>query len=92
VRANYYEKAIKAILEGDIPLAALWPLLHTWTLCAEVLDGDHFQFWQKAVGELGLLGSGFTEHVEGLDQFLDEIDIVFEEIARENGLDTDQLI
>jgi len=92
VRANYYEKAIKAMLEGDIPLAALWPLLHTWTLSAEVLEGDHFQFWQKAVGELGLLGSGFTEHVEGLDHFLDDIEIVFEEIARENGLDMDQSI
>jgi hypothetical protein len=25
--------------------------------------------------------------VEGLDHFLDDIEIVFEEIARENGLD-----
>ncbi len=87
VRANYYEKAIKAMLEGETPFAALWPLLHTWTLSAEVLDGDHFQFWQNAVSELGLLGSGFAEHVEGLDHFLDDIEIVFEEIARENGLD-----
>jgi len=86
-RINYYEKAIKAMLDGDTPLAALWPLLHTWTLSAEVLEGDHFNFWKNAVGELGLLGAGFTEHVEGLDHFLDDIEITFEEIARENGLD-----
>ncbi len=84
---NYYEKAIKAMLEGDTPLAALWPLLHTWTLSAEVLEGDHFNFWQNAVSELGLLGTGFAEHVEGLDHFLDDIEIIFEDIARENGLD-----
>jgi hypothetical protein len=87
VRMNYYEKAIKAMLEGETPLAAIWPLLHTWTLAAEVLEGDHFNFWKNAVSDLGLLGAGFAERVEGLDQFLDDIEIVFEEIARENGLD-----
>jgi hypothetical protein len=86
-RMNYYEKAINAMLEGETPLAALWPLLHTWTLAVEVLEGDHLQFWQNAAGELGLLGAGFAERVEGLDQFIDEIEIVFDEIARENGLD-----
>jgi hypothetical protein len=89
VRLNYYEKAIKAMLEGDVPFAALWPLLNTWTSAAEVLEGDHFNFWQKSVSDLGLLGSGFKERVEGLDHFLDDIEIVFEEIARENGLDSD---
>jgi hypothetical protein len=88
VRANYYEKAINAMLEGDVPFAALWPLLHTWTLAAEVLEGDHLNFWQKAASELGLLGEGFAEHVDGLDQFIDEIEITFDEIARENGLET----
>jgi hypothetical protein len=88
-RANYYEKAIKAMLEGDVPFAALWPLLNTWTSAAEVLEGDHFNFWQKATGELGLLGAGFAERVEGLDHFIDDIEIIFEEIARENGLDAE---
>ncbi len=87
LRMNYYEKAIKAMLEGDIPFAAIWPLLHTWTLAAEVLEGDHFNFWQKAVSELGLLGSGFAERVDELDHFIDDIEIIFDEIARENGLD-----
>ena len=87
-RLNYYEKAIKAMLEGETPLAALWPLLHTWTLSAEVLQGDHLQFWQKACGELGLLGDGFTERVQGLDQFNDEIEATLDEIATANGLET----
>ena len=89
VRTNYYEKAIKAMLEGDLPFAALWPLLSTWTSAAEVLEGDHLNFWQKAVGELGLLGAGFAERVDGLDHFIDDIEVVFEDIARENGLDAE---
>jgi hypothetical protein len=87
IRLNYYEKAIKAMLEGAIPLAALWPLFHTWTISVEVLEGDHFKFWQTAAGELGLLGAGFTEKVDGLDHFIDDIEVVFDDIARENGLD-----
>lgn len=86
-RVNYYEKAIKSMLGGETPLAALWPLLHTWTLSAEVLRGDHLQFWKNACGELGLLGDGFAEHVEGLDHFIDEIEIILDEIAAANGLE-----
>jgi hypothetical protein len=88
-RANYYEKAIKAMLEGDMPFAAIWSLLNTWTSAAEVLEGDHFNFWQKAAGELGFLGADFADKVDGLDHFIDDIEIIFEEIARENGLDVE---
>jgi hypothetical protein len=88
-RLNYYEKAIKAMLEGAVPFAALWPLLNTWTSAAEVLEGDHFNFWRSAVGELGLLGADFAQKVDGLDHFIDDIEIIFEDIARENGLDVE---
>jgi hypothetical protein len=87
-RLNYYEKSIKALLDGDTPLSALWPALHTWTLSAEVLSGDHLKFWQSACASLGLL-DGFAEKVAGLDHFLDEIEIMFEEIAAANGLDAE---
>ncbi|MBI5962146.1 MAG: hypothetical protein HY863_01620 [Chloroflexi bacterium] len=87
-RANYYEKAIIAMLEGEIPLAALWPLFHTWTLSADVLDGDHLKFWQSAAGDLGLLGAGFAERVDGLDHFIDDVEIILDEVAKENGLET----
>ena len=87
-RLNYYEKAIHAMLEGEIPLAALWPLFHTWTLAAEVLEGDHLKFWQNAASELGLLGVGFEEHVEALDHFIDEIEVTLNDVAIANGLET----
>ena len=87
-RLNYYEKAINAMLEGDIPLSALWPLFHTWTLSAEVLDGDHLKFWQNAANELRLLGADFEERVDDLDHFIDEIEVILDEVAKENGLET----
>ncbi|WKZ37231.1 MAG: hypothetical protein QY332_04725 [Anaerolineales bacterium] len=90
-RLNYYEKAVKFMLEGETPLAALWPLLHTWTLSTSVLGGDHLKFWQNACNDLGLLGDGFQERVQGLDHFIDEIEIAFEEIAAANGLDSGPL-
>jgi len=86
-RVNYYDKAAKALLDSDTPLSALWLVLHTWTLSAAVLKGDQFNFWRSAASELGLLGDGFAKKVEGLDHFLDEIEIMFEEIAAANGLD-----
>ncbi len=85
-RLNYYEKAIQAMLEGENPLAALWPLIHTWTLAMEGLNGDHLNFWLSAVRELGLLGAGFEEHVQGLDQYIDGIEILLDELATESGV------
>ena len=87
-RLNYYEKSIKAMLDGETPLSALWALLYTWTFSAEVLSGDNLKFWQDACSALGLL-DGFEERVQGLDHFLDEVEITFEEIAKENGLDVE---
>lgn len=88
-RLNYYEKAIKAMLEGNIPFAALWPLFGTWTSAVETLEGDHLNFWRKAAEELGLLGKEFAARMESLDRFMDEIEIIFEEFARESGLDAE---
>ncbi|MFN8414431.1 MAG: hypothetical protein U0Z26_18775 [Anaerolineales bacterium] len=88
IRANYYEKAIKALLESNTPQAALWPLIHTWTLAAEVLEGDHLNFWKAAATDLGLLGNDFQEKVEGLDHYIDDIEVMLDEIASANGVDT----
>src|SRR5512134_2766476 len=43
-RLNYYEKAIRSILAGEHPRAALWPLLQTWTLAVDALP-DHASAW-----------------------------------------------
>jgi predicted nucleotidyltransferase len=87
-RVNYYEKAIRALLDGDLPLAALWPLLHTWTVAAIALEDEQVNLWRTVCAELGLMGPSFQERVQGLDQYLDEIEVLLDELATANGLES----
>ena len=87
-RLNYYKKCFEAMLGGDDPRVMLWPLLTTWTNAALVLPEDETQIWKAACTALGLVGERFVERVEGLDQYLDELDILLDEIAEANGLET----
>jgi hypothetical protein len=87
-RVNYYEKGINAILSGVTPHAALWPLLQTWTLAVDVLPDHAVDVWRAACGQLGFTTLGFQERVEGLDQYLDEVEALLDELAKEHGLET----
>jgi hypothetical protein len=87
-RTNYYLRCFKAMLGGEDPRVLLWPLLTTWTLAAVALPENRIAPWQTAFEELTLLGKHFPERVAGLDHFLDEIEILLDEIAEENGLET----
>jgi hypothetical protein len=87
-RINYYEKAIKSMLAGETPRAALWPLLQTWTLAVDVLPEQHLDAWRAACEQLRLAMPGFEDHVNGLDQYLDEVEILLDELATEHGLET----
>ena len=87
-RLNYYLKAFEALPE----ITALWPFLYTWTLAACVLPAAKLQEWEMVCEFLGLRGSAFGEKVEGLDQFLDEVEILLDEIASANGLETSMSI
>ena len=87
-RLNYYKKCFEAMLGGDNPTVILWPLLNTWTNAAVVLPEEESQAWQAACDILGLSGERFVERVEGLDHYLDELDILLDEIAEANGLET----
>jgi hypothetical protein len=86
-RLNYYEKAIKALLAGETPHAALWPLLQTWTLAVDVLP-DQTGAWTSAFDQLGFTSARMEEHVNGLDQYLDEVEILLDELATQHGLET----
>lgn len=87
-RLNYYKKCFQAMLGGDEPNVMLWPLFNSWTRAIVVLPEDDIDAWQAARTRLGLSGAGFVERVEGLDHYLDEIDILLDEIAEANGLET----
>ena len=88
LRVSYYEKAIQAMLAGDNPRAALWSILQTWTLAAEVLPDNALDAWLSVCGQLGLTVLGIEEHVDGLDHFLDEVEGLLDELSTQHGLET----
>ena len=87
-RLNYYEKAIRSILAGEAPRAALWPLLQTWTLAVDVLPDHAADAWRSACEQLKLTSAGFEDHVNELDQYLDEVEILLDDLATQYGLET----
>ena len=87
-RLNYYKKCFEAMLGGEDPTVMLWPLFNTWTHAAVALPEEEINAWGAACNTLGLAGESFLERVEGLDHYLDEIDILLDEIAEANGLET----
>jgi hypothetical protein len=87
-RTNYYEKAMQAMMQGDMPVAALWPMLLTWTLSAEVLKNGGQKEWQRTCTHLGLLGNAFEEKTQALDQFIDRIEVYLDALAVANGVET----
>jgi predicted nucleotidyltransferase len=87
-RRAYYFRSIEALIQSGNWQAALWPLLRTWTLAVHHL-GDrskHLQPWKAAFNQLGLLGDGFAQRLEGLDAYLDTVEEVIDSWARANGV------
>jgi predicted nucleotidyltransferase len=87
-RLNYYEKAIHAMLAGESPQAALWPLLQTWTLAVDVLSDSAVESWRSACDQLRFTAAHFEARVNGLDQYFDEVEILLDELATQYGLET----
>ena len=87
-RMNYYLKCFEAMLGGEDPTVMLWPLLNSWTHAAVALPAEEINPWNAAREKLGLAGESFVERVKGLDHYLDEIDILLDDIAEANGLET----
>lgn len=91
-RLAYYQKCFESMLSSDDIRVVLWPLLNTWTFSAVALSTNQSRSWYEACTHLGLTEDGFIKRVQGLDLFLDETDILLDELAVLNGLgnQTDQ--
>ncbi len=87
-RKGYYLRALDAILASEQPLAALWPLLHTWTVavCQSAADSPVLPAWGAACEQLAIAGEGFSERVAALDAFLDTTEDTLESWARAQGV------
>lgn len=87
-RLGYYHGALKAMLEGEPPGAALWPLLRTWTQAVELLGGDesHKAAWTAACETLSLVGEPFEAKLAGLDAYLDTVEELFDGWREARGI------
>lgn len=82
-RQSYYTKACEVLVE-DNPAAALWIMARTWSLAACVLPAS--KKWSAFCEQIGLDSSGLKEHLVILDNFLDQIDEMFEKWSTDNGI------
>lgn len=73
-RIRYYLLAIKALLEGEHLIGALWPLFYTWTEAMSLLsqNGKQQRSWIQASTALGFAGKDYLLRLALLDQFLDQ--------------------
>ena len=85
-RLAYYRLAFEAMLASDFPQSILYPLLHTWSLCATVLPVEYQTKWSSACETLGFSEASFGGRLEGLDHFLDTVDELLEKIAVSQGV------
>jgi hypothetical protein len=87
-RIHYLKAGIVSALQGEQPYACLWPLLSTWTEAAGLLDPENAQLqpWKKALGEAGLFGEAFTERLQALDAYLDQVEETIEEWSNAHGV------
>jgi hypothetical protein len=54
----------------------------------EVLPDHALEAWRSAVGQLGFTSDGFEARLEGLDHFIDDVEELLDDLAREHGLET----
>jgi hypothetical protein len=87
-RLLYYERAIEVMLDSETPQDALWPLWRTWThvICAQPAEVTLQTAWQEAGERLGLLGDAFSQKIDALDAYLDQVEELLETWGRENGI------
>lgn len=85
-RLGYYKLSFEAILASESRRAILWPLLHTWSLAAQVLPAPKQARWMAVCEALDLAGVGFYTRLESLDGFLDLVEEILDSAAQEQGL------
>lgn len=87
-RLPYYLRAFDAMLGSDAFQAVLWPLVDTWTEASSLLPSGSpgRNGWEEACQRLGLLGEAFSEHLAGLDAYLDVVEETLDTWAAKNGV------
>ena len=87
-RQAYYLDALRALVQGDDPKYALWPLLQTW-LDVQLVAGktpQDAQAWENCLAELNLTDNLTAQKAEALDAYLDTIELVVESWSKSYGI------
>lgn len=87
-RLAYYRQALRALLDSEMPLAALWPLWRTWTRLAAGLPAEApaRQTWQQAAQQAGLLGELAGQRHAALQAFLTLVEETLQDWGRQAGI------
>ena len=91
-RLPYYEKALIAIINSDTPLAALYPMLLTWSLAAQALPETQLADWQNACHELGFSDDSLEERLTAFDHYMDNIEEKIEEMLASHGFELSEVM
>jgi hypothetical protein len=77
-RQAYWVNAIRALAAGETPESALWPLIKVWTDLTCATDTKPSAAWQDCLEALQLNKEHLDQKAEGLDDFLDNVELVLE--------------
>jgi hypothetical protein len=88
-RFAYYRNAIGFMLHEEQAHAAVWPLLHSWTVSAHVLPGysPEVAAWKAAMARFGLAFEAMEQKILALDHFLDNVEELLDNYAANNGVE-----
>ncbi len=84
LRRAYFRSGIETLLEGDMPLAALWPLLRTWTSALQHNEDAALAPWEELMQHLML--NDVQGRLQALDAMLDTAEQLLETWGESNGL------
>lgn len=76
-RHAYYVNAIRALAVSETPEGALWPLIKAWTDLTAT-QAKPSPAWEDCLNALQLNKEHLDQKAEGLDAFLDNVELVLE--------------
>lgn len=87
-RRGYFISACDAMAESGSVHAALWPVIETWRLATQTLSGDLplKNTWLGFLDAVGFIPDTKADHVQQLDQFLDQAEAALADWKAAYGL------
>jgi len=86
-RLQYYSRTADT-LRSDYPHGSLWLILRTWTqaLCHMPENSPQLQVWRTALKTLSLDEKNFSNRLNALDSYLDNVELITDMWAIDHGI------